>query len=184
MALSAIPMRNFEEVREGLRIFAGELSRFASEEPDRRFVVYVVDNSATSKANPVSGLLSEFLSTDECVQILSEACARPNVVFACDSFQDEQSYHANYFKSDHHWRISGAVQAYGSVGDILSFSHLGSTSYRRVNGPPFAGSYARTSLCLTRDEPADISLDFGQMSLGVKSGQNGNSHRSYEVASC
>lgn len=165
-------------VDEGLQDFEERLTRFAAAHKELTFVSFVVARSETSSANPARPLVPESYTASDVVSAMKEELGA-GVVVQCEDPDSLDEYYKQFFRSDHHWRASGAVLAYNQLAGVLGKQQI-SSEVQRVAGPLYSGAYARNSLCLVEDEPTDLVYDFSDTLLGDgDSSEEGDAHAHY-----
>ena len=84
-----------------------------------------------------------------------------NVRIIDNSYVDPIVYYDDFFKSDHHWNARGAFKASKLLlSRPMPSSTFEEISYRTIDGPPYSGAFARSSLCLIEDTPFDFADPF------------------------
>ena len=123
--------------------------------PDIEIIVAMPDRSRITKANPLFTLSNNTADysffEQHFFQKLSSEISVVTEKKSADNYLDF------YFKTDHHWNITGAYEMYGSISEELGIEVapiMGSVSFPNV---PFFGSIARAGLDL---DQTDIITDF------------------------
>lgn len=166
---------------DGLTNFSESVGSIAKRHEEITFVSYVVARSEASSANPARALVGRDFTATDAVGLMGEAMADAVVITNDPASLSE--YYRLYFKSDHHWRAEGAVDAYNRLADILHKASI-PEDVKKVEGPLYSGSYARNSLCLIEDIPTQLSCDFSSIELARgEESQSGNDHIRYRDAS-
>lgn len=164
--------------------FSRGLSSVAERFPDKNFVLFLVDHSYTSLSNPASVLTSRYLTTDDIVRKLGDTLAEnENVSVLTRSFDDANSYYAEYYKTDHHWNILGAVRGCNLIREALQQPAF-NIGEQVVVGGGWSGTNARSGLLLVEEEASDITYDFGSLEMDLSDGGSvtGDDHSAYYEA--
>ena len=118
---------------------------FIDDNPQVNWVFALVDRSRISLASPAHSLVVSPADypyySENFLRKLPQTCSIVEL-----SYDDPQSYFKDFFKSDHHWQISGALKAYDAI-----CKELGRTPVRHDNltigfPGPFYGSESRNGL--------------------------------------
>ena len=137
----------------------------AKNNPDINLYVFNIETLRYSKFNPVAKL---YINADSGRSLAYFLENKPDKLqfdnLAISSFQEFEN---NFFKTDHHWNIRGAIKAYSMVYEMLASNYkeispmLETSNIRTLNDVNFLGSYARESLYPISPEPfeyLDIQL--------------------------
>ncbi|MGN0037814.1 MAG: hypothetical protein ACI36Y_01560 [Coriobacteriales bacterium] len=180
-AVSYIPEEKGEGFWRHLKKFAKGLAKKAKQHPETTFVMYLVPGKSTPGASPLYEYMSNLATPQEVMAVLEEQLAGiDNLLLLTDSYASTEDYYANFFKTDHHWNILGAVQARNTIGAELGWEPLGTATapiagfedYRSI------GTNARAGLDPIGEEVFDLDYDFSQLTIKYASGKvaDGNDH--------
>ena len=141
----------------------------AEENPSINWSLALVDRSSTMVNSPLQKLMSKRTNYEYYREIIQSETAASKVCFIdLSDLTEGESTRENYFYTDHHWQIQGALEAYNRI--MLSFEkepiEFGSvfTAYKG----PFFGSLDRRGLTEEfHDEVYDISYDHGDYVVRV-----------------
>ena len=161
-----IPPTNFNDTRKlNIDYRIQNYIEIAKNNPDINFYVFSIETLRYSKFNPVAKL---YINADNGRSLAYFLENKPDTLrfnnLEISNFQDHE---ANFFKTDHHWNIHGALKAYRMIYEMLSENYvdigpmLNIDNIRTLEGVSFLGSYARESLFPISPEPfeyLDIQL--------------------------
>lgn len=132
--------------------------------PNCRWVFALVERSRNSASNPASTLVSQHADyvyyRTEFLENLPTGCRYVDL-----EEDGVEEYYSNYFHTDHHAQISGALQAYRKVITSFGREPLDLGELRCVFSGPFYGSEARSGLST---EHADSLYDIVQPKAAFK----------------
>ena len=115
----------------------------------------LVDRSRISLANPANALVSDPADykyyLQEFAPRLPKSCRFINL-----GITDSDEYFAKYFHTDHHWQITGALDAYGKISDGFGRKTIEFGDLKLSYVGPFYGSEARSGLV---DTYSDVVYD-------------------------
>ncbi len=167
-ALSPLPDAASEEASVGLRSFAAGIVDAAQRHQDVRFCVLMVPGHRTPAVSPAYDLSSNPLTASWCFSILEEALAgQDNVLALTQEYSSEDAYYDEYFRTDHHWKASGALSAYRLVEDALGLKATSAIGGERIpiENYRFFGSRTRTGLMMVSEDVFDTNSDFSQLQV-------------------
>lgn len=108
-------------IKNGTRSYFTEMTAVAERYPSKTFVVYAVDALEVSQTNPVSRLMSSNIaSLDDFIDTANDAISAENLVLLHDEYASTEDYYEHFFKTDHHWNIKGAFNAYAKIAYSLN----------------------------------------------------------------
>lgn len=148
-----------DEAAVNLEEAAGAYSSFATRHDDLNIFFYRVDRVNSSVNNPTYELTGDSVDTnflsDHFFGQLSEGITVIDGTF--DSFD---SMVEGYFRTDHHWTIGSAYDAYSSIAEALGLEAVPAEAYEEIvwTETPFYGSLSRSALCLPKS--ADVVSDY------------------------
>lgn len=113
--------------------------------PQVIWVFALVDRSRISLASPAHSLVESPADypyySENFLAKLPQNCSIVEL-----SYDDSQSYFEDFFKSDHHWQISGALKAYDAICKELGRTPARHDTLTIGFSGPFYGSEARSGL--------------------------------------
>ena len=178
-ALSHFPSKR-AECEKGIDEYASGLHAVASNHPDTRFIVMVVDWSNSSIANPAYELASDVWTTDMTCNAFSNAFSDlENVRVVSAQYEKTDEYYQDFFETDHHWNINGVSKAYELLVEQLGFQKLNLASTKPLENLHFSGSYARTGRIRAAEEVVfDTTQSFENLTLNNSDGssETGDEH--------
>ncbi len=184
-AVTYLPFTHTEYHDQKLAEYAQGIAKQAKAHPEKRFVVYVVQGFSEPAQDPAYSLVSNPFLPQEGVEALKSALADcSNVSVLTDSYDSLDSYYEDFFRSDHHWNIKGALRAYNTIADELGLQEVDTSSLtlRQVcAGYTFMGATSRWGRHVVRDEALDAGIDYSAVTYSNKDGQvrDGNDHTSF-----
>lgn len=180
-ALSKLPKEFESDQPSKLKHLAEELNKAAEKHPDVRFVVYLTDAAYSSESNVAKDLVSyKQITTSAALEVLRGNVNAPNLKVLGDPISDTHEYFEDYYRSDHHWTMRGAMRAYDSICRELDLKGIEDPSFKDIDGPAFYGSSARAGLIQLSDTPIDINYDFSSVEYqDGKEWFSGNDHHGY-----
>ncbi len=118
--------------------------------PGINLYVFNIETLRYSKFNPVENI---YINADNGRSLTYFLENKPDTLqfgnLAISSFQDHEM---NFFRTDHHWNIQGALKAYRMIYEMLASNYrdispiLETDKIRTLEGVSFLGSYARESM--------------------------------------
>lgn len=147
---------------------AALINELHSKHPDIEIVVAMPDRSRITEANPLFALSNNAAGYDFLDQHFFQKLSSEIPVITKQKSADD--YFDFYFKTDHHWNITGAYEMYTSISEELGIETdpvIGSVSFPNA---PFFGSIARAGLDL---DQTDIITDFSFNLLELEVWRNG-----------
>jgi hypothetical protein len=127
----------------------------------------LVDRSRNSATNPAHDLIAQHADykyyRSGFLDKLPAGCPYVDL-----SYEDVDSYFANYFHTDHHWQISGALDGYAKIMTSFGKTPLDGMVAAQAMDDPFYGSEARSGLTTEfSDTLMDIDRPAVQLSVTV-----------------
>lgn len=184
-AVTYLPFTHTEYHDQKLAEYAQGIAKQAKAHPEKRFVVYVVQGFSEPAQDPAYDLVSNPFLPREGVEALRSALADcPNVSVLTDTYDSLDSYYEEFFRSDHHWNIKGALRAYNTIADALGLQtqDTSSLTLRQVcEGYTFIGATSRWGRHVVRDEAFDADIDYSGVTYTGEDGQthDGNDHATF-----
>ena len=159
------PISFGEETKHEIDLRIENYSELIKANPNINFYVLNIEPLEYSKFNPLAQYYGDSDSGQSLAYFLKN---KPkNLQFRNFGISSYSEFEANFFRTDHHWNIHGALKAYRQVYEMLS-SHYPEISQMVdiskigvIKGLKGLGSYARGSLYPVAPEPfeyADVSL--------------------------
>ena len=162
--------------------FAAGLRKAAERHPEKRFIVYVVGGYQDPAVNPAFSLMSCPMYPAECTNLLrQETGVTPNITVLGSSYDSEEEYYEDFFHTDHHWNINGAMKAYDEIADALNLEKVNSYGITNIPDYLFTGATARWGLDLLEEEVFDCDNTFNYLTAIYSNGeeQDGDDHASF-----
>lgn len=165
-ALAAMPGKASPSAAWHLMSAAQRYSKPMKTRSNIRWFFALVDRSANSLASPLSGLMAAPTDYDfyrkHLLANLPKSCKVIDLGYAVgdDVFTD-------YFRTDHHWRIQGAVRAYGRIAEALGIEPVRFGPPKAVTGPIFFGSASRVGLDADVEGDVVYDVDYPRSPLRV-----------------
>ena len=125
---------------------AEAIKRVTEKYKSTEWCMALVDRSRISIANPAHSLVSNAADyqyyLEEFAPIIEGSCH-----FIDLSITSPEDYFAKYFHTDHHWQVTGALEAYGKLMGEFGRKPDDLGQPNMIYGGPFFGSEARSGLC-------------------------------------
>ena len=161
-----IPPTNFNDSRkENINFRIQNYIELSKINPEINFYVFNIETLRYSKYNPVARL---YIYADNGRSLAYFLENKPGTLrFNNLEISSYQEFEKNFFSTDHHWNIRGALKAYRMIYEMLAENYedispmLNIDKIRILEGVSFLGSYARESLFPISPEPfeyLDIQL--------------------------
>ncbi len=152
---------------EKLRASAEAISRFIEANQNVNWRMALVDRGRNSLASPAHDLLAQPADYDfikrEYLDRLPSECNYIDL-----SITDTGQYYEKYFKTDHHWQIGGALDAYQAIMESLGKRPIDDYALFTAYDGPFYGSEARGGLIASEsDFVLDVSYDKSALKIKV-----------------
>ncbi len=183
-AVTYLPFEHTEYHDQKLAEYAQGIADAAARHPEKRFVVYMVQGYSEPAVDPAYGLVSGAFLPQEAVEAFKEALADcPNVTVLTDSYDSLDAYYQEFYRSDHHWNILGAMRAYNTIAGELGLEtvDVAKLSLHEVKeGYEFTGATSRWGRHMVADEALDADLDYSAVTY-EKDGEvlDGNDHSAF-----
>ena len=139
-----------EEVKESIDLRAKNYQDLLEKHPDINLYIFNIETLEHSNYNPLSDLFPQADSGQSLQYFLERKPVKLNFVnFAPTSFED---YKEDFFRTDQHWKIGAAMQAYQQIYEMLRVNYpdispmINVKSYEKIEGLEFLGSRARETL--------------------------------------
>ncbi len=161
-----IPPTNFNDSRrQNIDYRIQNYVELTKNNPNINFYVFNIETLRYSKFNPLAKL---YINADNGRSLSYFLENKPDTLrFDNLEISSFQEFENNFFRTDHHWNIWGALKAYRMIYEMLAENYedispmLNIDKVRTLEGASFLGSYARESLFPISPEPfeyLDIQL--------------------------
>lgn len=170
----------------GVGGFLRGLFSYASANPDRRFVVFIPQNSNYSSANPAHPLISDAMTVDSVLAELDLLIGKApgNVTILTRTFHDPHAYHEEYFRTDHHWNALGTIRAYNEIAGTLGLPPHEERALTPVEGYSTTGSYGRNGLMPVKEGVSvEAERNLGITVVGIDGESKPYGHAGFDEAS-
>ena len=176
-----MPFRHTEYHDQKLTEYASGLARVARAYPEKRFVVYVVGGYQEPSVNPAYDLVGNAFEPAEAVRIFEAAFAEyPNVSVLTNSYSTFSDYYKDFFRSDHHWNILGALRAYNTIAGELGLEQVDIRSldlHEVQTDYAFTGATSRWGRHIVTEQAFDTDLDYSSVTYMANGRElDGNDH--------
>lgn len=163
--LLSMPEKSNGEIIELCDRIATGIDDLANMHPEQRFFVYFAMDSPYLNDSPATRLVSDPLTYDQIEEAFKRDARRYTWVSG-DLPYDE--YNAGWYKTDHHWTVEGAYEAYCHISEAMGFAPapIEAKGFQPYDGLLFYGTLARRGLV---DEWPDAVVDTGAADKYVKS---------------
>ena len=155
--------------------YAETISAIIESAPDVEWLFCLVDRDATTAANPSHDLVSDPADyswyEEHFLALLPSSCTVIDL-----SYDSSDEFFENFFLTDHHWRITGAIAAYAQIiaalgKDAIEFGEV-------VVGfdGEFWGSGTRLGLAFTdeADKVYDVLYDASELTVTINGSKTGD----------
>lgn len=147
---------------DGLEGFCDKVQELAKAMPEVEFAVYMVGADTVPALNPAYKLTSRPIRYDEAVSCVEAHDGQSsNCEFLFSSYQTLESYYRDFYRSDHHWRVTGAYEAYAELAESLGLPAVEEGRLQDIG--LVSGSLMRSSLVPVFEEARDYDLDHSQL---------------------
>ena len=155
-----------EKFEKNLQTCADGLNNLEEYIPGK-LVYCLPTNMPTSKLNPSSSLIPNVIDENYMQEKFLDKLDSRWLTFA-DTYDSIEEYSKNYFYSDHHWNINGAVKNYEQIMKLLEKEPVNfSDSYKVDSLKGFYGSYAREAMDLQVRADYISDVDYARSELIV-----------------
>ena len=150
-----------EKLEEGSHAWAA----FVEKHPDTHWCLALVDRASTSSASPVYGFVSD--SADYAYFASPLSAALDGLCDVLDlSYAATDEFMADYYKTDHHWQVQGAVKAYDRIMDLFGRRAVPIDGFTVAYDGDFYGSSARNGLITSASDVVyDVNYEPGAFSV-------------------
>ena len=181
-AVNYIPNQKDEWTQDAWRRFATGVKDAALRHPDKRFLIYVVEGYGEPAYDPAYELVTNPALPGDCVAIMEDVVeGMPNVTVLTRTYSDAESYYRDFFRTDHHWNITGAFAAYGQVAEALGLETVAMDGTWEIPDYTFTGATARWGIDLLSETVFDADQDFSRLTVELPDGSavKGNDHAAF-----
>lgn len=167
--LGMVHVRAYEATEENTLAagaFADALNALQENNPDLRIVYQDIDDAHSSVVNPshkyVSRAYPENWFEDAVASQLD-----PRITVLVDKVSSEDELQNEWFSSEHHWNIDGAIKAYNQIADAMGFESVTvAEEDKLLVKEEWQGATARGGLDLGfPSDFYDIPTDFSSLSV-------------------
>ncbi len=132
----------------GATDFFKSLNAYAQENENLKFIVYIVaGREYLPDANPAFSLTASPVTLDNLLKEVQRNIISPNLIIETNYYQyNLETFYENYYKSDLHWNIQGALAANEQIAKHLNSPYLEDYSIAELSSILFAGTESRQSL--------------------------------------
>lgn len=163
-AVTYAPQQRSKRMIAVWQSFAHGVASIAERHPDKRFILYIVDGYQEPAYNPAYNLVSSPLLPSDCNDAMGEILGSlPNVKILTTPFNKETEYYANFFRTDHHWNINGALKAYQQIADELNLQPIEQDGTWQIPDYWFTGATARWGIDMLQESVFDCGNQFTQL---------------------
>lgn len=149
---------------------ARKYQAFSEKYPEVNMVAYSVQRDKSSFLNPLNSLMSDTVDDDYMQEHFFSVLGN-NITVIEDKCDDLEEYDDRFFRTDHHWQMLAAYDAYSHIMSVLSPDSALVSDYQVVtwDNVPFYGSKARQYLCKTKtpDYITDYIIDMSGLTATV-----------------
>ena len=137
-------------------------SALMKKNPNINWHFALVDRVNTSKCSPVYEMVSNAVDYEYLTKGFLNRLPKSCKITAL-GHDDPATFFDYYYRSDHHWRIQGAVKAYERIAKDLGFDPIEFIETFEAYDGPFYGSSARTGLITdVSDTVDDVRYERGE----------------------
>ena len=161
-AVCMIPSRQYSDSTDYESITAS-LNSLAALHPDIRWRMALVDRASISEASPVHDLVAEPVDYSYLRELVLDPISG-RIPYSDLANSVSEDYYKLYFRTDHHWQVWGALDAYSKVMESYGEEPMRFGEAIVGYDGPFYGSYARSGLCmLASDAVDDVAYDHSKL---------------------
>lgn len=167
-ALSRMPDNAKEDALRGTEKTAQGLMQVAAAYPEVDFCIVVADESNTSKANPAASLVSNSVTTDDCIAALENTLSgTSNVHVVATPYTDANQYYQNYYSTDHHWNGRGTIAVFRRIAQTMGFRELRNNDLGTITFPELRinGSCSREGLMFLNESVSEPQFDLSGLEI-------------------
>ena len=140
------PALHSEEFDAQLSAAEAAWNALISSRPDINWVFYFADRANISTGSPVYGLVRNTITYQDYQRgVLDSLKGVCDVVDG--AVTDTGEFYRLRFKTDHHWTIQAATEAYQAIAPLFGKTPITVEGYDLAFAGPFYGSFARSGCC-------------------------------------
>lgn len=181
-AVTYLPMSLNGSIIQSWKEFAHYVTETAKRHPEKRFVIYVVEGYTEPAFNPAYDLMSRPMKPEYCYTAMQEeTSSTENVLVLTRSYSNSNDYFDDFFRTDHHWNINGALVAHAQIAEALGLEQFNTGTDRPISGYLYTGATARSGLDMLQERVFDCSEDFSSLTALYPDGEtkSGSDHTSF-----
>ena len=163
--VQALPAAQSEEMETTLGANADALNSL-SEKIDGKLVYYRPARLDCSSFSPAAKLMKNVETEGYVQEKLFDKLDEKWQIIA-NTYTSLEEYGEDYFRTDHHWKISGAVKGYKSIMDALDRDPLNLSEPKSVGWSAWYGSTARVGIDCTVEGDEVQDVDYERSALKV-----------------
>jgi hypothetical protein len=175
-ALSYMPPKDVENLQQGWAAFANALVEAARQLPDVQFVFYAAGGYDLPAVNPAYDLVTNSVNYDDFYSAMNSVILESgltNIQVLKSEYNNLDDYYQDFFRTDHHWNIKGALAAYAQICEALDLPVNDFGDYVTLQNYKFSGATARWGLDLIDEEVFDLEDQFDYLLInGFLSGSD------------
>lgn len=157
-AVSEMPRKAGADDRELMEDAARRYAEAMSAHPELRWFFALVDTAPFSLAGPLHDYVGDPVDygwfRKHFFPHLPKSCTVIDLGYETG---EVDAFNRDYFRTDHHWRIQGALRAYGRIAASLGIAPIAFEPPAPATAPEFYGSQSRDGL--DADLPGDAIYD-------------------------
>ena len=163
-------IKNTKERIQHLNDSASAINEFESEHKNLKFTIALVERINYTEANPTYSLISDAEGKDDRWNNFASKLD-PQIDFIDLSIKDEEMRSKLFFKSDHHWNITGASIAFQKIMNE-AYPELTQAEFGEItiyDKPAFYGTLSRNGLMadITPDSISDYIIDMSDIQIEI-----------------
>ena len=162
----AMPRKESPKFGRRLQRAAGLYTDVMRAHPRIRWFFAAADTLTISEAGPGRFLVNRHLGYNVFREHLLSALPPASVIDL--GYAGGEDIYSDFFRTDHHWRIQGAVRAYRRIAPVLGVEPLTFGPPAPVTAEEFFGSFARRGLATVRRGDAVFDVPYERTPLRVE----------------
>ncbi len=131
-----------------------------------KLIYYKCSRIDSSACSPASKLVNT-MADEEYVQQVFADRLDSRWQFLSGEYETIQDFDQDYFRLDHHWKISGATKAYKRIMQILDRESVDFSEPRSAGWPTWQGSFARLGIDFSLEGEQLEDVDYARSALSV-----------------
>lgn len=147
---------------------AKQYTKIMNDYPKSRYFFAIADTPSLSSTGPFRHIVSNPVQYQHYYRHLKENLPKSCTLIDL-SYSKGEDIDRDYFRTDHHWRIHGAVRAYNRIVEYLGMTAIQFEAPAAVTEQEFFGSYARSARDpdVTGDAIFDIAYKRSRLLVNV-----------------